>query len=104
MSLRKSLYSVRNRLTGDSLRRRKLGRRHPRTKGKKSQPHLHCLDRDPSRRGIITNWYERKVMERKANTYLLNDNVFQRFKCPNPVTYPNEGARIFRSAVSEKHK
>ena len=44
------------------------------------------------------------MMERTGNTYLSNDNVFQRLICPNPVTCPNEGARISHSAVSEKHK
>jgi hypothetical protein len=41
-------------------------------------------------------------MERKGNTYLLRDNVFLRLICPNLVISPNEGARISRSAVSEK--
>ena len=41
-------------------------------------------------------------MERKGNTYLLNDDVFLRLICPNLVTSPNEGARSFPSAVSEK--
>jgi hypothetical protein len=40
-------------------------------------------------------------MERKANTYLLRDDVFLRLICPNPVISPNEGARISHSAVSE---
>ena len=41
-------------------------------------------------------------MERKGNTYLLRDNVFLMLTCPNLVISPNEGARIFHSAVSEK--
>ena len=40
-------------------------------------------------------------MERKANTYLLRDDVFLRLICQNLVISPNEGARISHSAVSE---
>jgi hypothetical protein len=41
-------------------------------------------------------------MEKKGNTYLLRDDVFLMLICPNLVISPNEGVRIFHSAVSEK--
>jgi hypothetical protein len=63
--------------------------------------HFHCHDHGPSHRAIIMNWCERRVMERKASTYLSNDDVFQTLICPL-VTCLNEGASISHAAVSEK--
>jgi len=41
-------------------------------------------------------------MERTGNTYSLRDNVFPMLICLDRVISPNEGARISRSAVSER--
>src|ERR1700730_8086965 len=84
--------------------RHRRSRRYPRTKGEKSQAHFHCRNHDPTRRGFITNWCERRVMERKENTYLLNEYAFQNLICQNLVTCPNENAGTSHSGVSEKRE
>jgi hypothetical protein len=60
-----------------------------------------CREHAPSRQVSITNWYERKVME-KVNTFLSKDAAFQTLTCLNLVTCQNEFAGISRSAVSEE--
>src|ERR1700730_14418961 len=84
--------------------RHRRSRRYPRTKGEKSQAHFHCRDREPARRGFITNWCERRVMERKENTSSLNEYAFQNSICQNPVTCLNENAGTSHSGVSEKRE